>query len=184
VLNSTIFFDFRAGFGNSELVRELRNNLARQAAKQDIFLLHLAKDCLSIRPPLSFFKNFIVEKNGEHKNTLDLKRSGLTPFVDFARVMSLRYNVRESNTIGRLQLLHEGNHISNELFTETMEAYEFLMQLRLVHQLHMLEQDKIPDNYVNPSDLSDIEKQTLKESFEVIRRLQNVLVQEFKLTNF
>ena len=98
VLNSTIFFDFRAGFGNSELVRDLRNNLARQAEKQDIFLLHLAKDCLTIRPPLSFFKNFIVEKNGEHKNTLDLKRSGLTPFVDFARVMSLRYGVRESNT--------------------------------------------------------------------------------------
>ena len=58
------------------------------------------------------------------------------------------------------------------------------MQLRLVHQLHMLEQDKTPDNHINPSELSDIEKQTLKESFEVIRHLQSVLVQEFKLTNF
>ncbi len=184
VLNSIIFFDFRAGFGNSELLQNLRNELAAEASQQDIFLLHLAKDCLSIRPPLSFFKNFIVEKNGEHKNTLDLKRSGLTPFVDFARVMSLRYGIRESNTLGRLQLLHEGNHISTELFSETMEAYEFLMQLRLVHQLHLLEEDKPPDNHINPSDLSDIEKQTMKESFEVIRRLQSLLTQEFKLANF
>ncbi|MEA3546885.1 MAG: DUF294 nucleotidyltransferase-like domain-containing protein [Thermodesulfobacteriota bacterium] len=183
VLHSMIFFDFRAGFGASELVRALRTHLTEKAPKQTIFLHHLGKDCLSTRPPLSFFKNFIVEKNGEHKNTLDLKRNGLTPFVDFARVMSLKYGVRETNTLGRLQLLAEGNHISQELYSETIEAYEFLMQLRLVHQLDMMEQDKSPNNHINPADLTDIEKQPLKESFEVVRRLQSVLSQEFRLND-
>lgn len=183
VLHSTIFFDFRAGFGSSELVRTLRTHLVEKAPKQEIFLHHLGKDCLTTRPPLSFFKNFIVEKNGEHKNTLDLKRSGLTPFVDFARVMSLKYGIRETNTLGRIQLLAEGNHISQDLYTDTIEAYEFLMQLRLVHQLSMMEQNKSPNNHINPADLSDIEKQPLKESFEVIRRLQSVLSQEFRLND-
>ena len=51
--------------------------------------MHLAKDCLTGKPPLSFFRNFIVEKDGEHKNRLDIKTRGLVPFVDFARVMAL-----------------------------------------------------------------------------------------------
>ena len=57
------------------------------------------------------------------------------------------------------------------------------MQLRLVHQLSMMEQDKSPNNHINPADLTDIEKQPLKESFAVVRRLQNVLSQEFRLND-
>ncbi|MEW6593788.1 MAG: putative nucleotidyltransferase substrate binding domain-containing protein [Thermodesulfobacteriota bacterium] len=181
VMHSTIFFDFRAGFGDTTLAAALRQHLVDQVPKHEIFLLHLAKNSLEARPPLSFFRNFIVEKDGEHKNSLDLKKKGLVPFVDFARLFALRHGIRESNTLGRLQLLAEGGHLSRELYTETMEAYEFLMQLRLVHQLQMLEENRTPDNYINPADLSDLEKQTLKESFEVVRRLQSHIKQEYRL---
>jgi len=181
VLHSTIFFDFRGGYGERGLAQRLRQHLAEQARKKEIFLLHLAKDCLEARPPLSFFRNFIVEKDGEHKNLLDLKTKGLVPFVDFARLMSLKCGVRESNTLGRLQLLAEGDHISRELYSEAVDAYEFLMQLRLIHQMQLLEENRTPDNYINPADLSDLEKQTLKEAFEVVRRMQSLIKQEFRL---
>ena len=181
VLNSTIFFDLRAGYGDERLIRRLHKHLSNEAPKREIFLTHLAKFCLSSRPPLSFFKNFIVEKNGEHKNSLNLKKKGLVPFVDFARLMALKHGITESNTLGRLQLLHENDRISKDLYTETVEAYEFLMQLRLIHQLHMLEEGMQPDNYIRPGDLSDLEKQTLKEAFEVIRRIQGSVKQQFHL---
>ncbi len=172
VLHATIFFDFRPGYGKMDLGVDLRNHLTIQAQKQEIFLLHLAKDCLETRPPLSFFRNFIVEKDGEHKNRLDLKSRGLVPFVDFARLMALKYGIKETNTLGRLQLLGEAGHISNELYKETYEAYEFQMQLRLVHQLRMMEQGKQPDNYIDPGELTDLEKRTLKEAFGIINRMQ------------
>jgi len=181
VLNTTIFFDFRSGYGDESLARDLRKHLCSIAPKQEIFLTHLAKFCLKSRPPLSFFKNFIVEKNGDHKNRLNLKESGLVPFVDFARIMALKYGIAETNTLGRLQLLHEHRHISQELYNETVEAYEFLMQLRLIHQLHLLEDGIQPHNYINPADLSDLEKKTLKEAFEVIRKIQSSLNQQFHL---
>ena len=181
ILNSTIFFDFRAGFGDKDLAKNLRLRLCRIAPKQDIFLRELAKDCLTIRPPLSFFRNLIVEKNGDHKNTLNIKESGIAPVVDFARLMALKHGIRESNTLERLQLLADQSHISRELYTESTEAYEFLMQLRLVHQLHLLELDQTPNNYINPGDLSDLEKSTLKEAFEVIRRIQSTIQDEFRL---
>jgi len=122
-----------------------------------------------------------VEKNGEHRNSLNLKQNGLTPFVDFARVMSLKHGIKESNTLGRLQLLTEKQVIAPEFYTEMVEAYEFIMQIRLEHQLKQIEQDIAPDNFINPAQLSDLEKQTLKEAFEVTRRLQNYIKQEFRL---
>ncbi|MBU0729663.1 MAG: CBS domain-containing protein [Proteobacteria bacterium] len=183
VLNATIFFDFRGGFGDLELANALRKHLAAEAAKRDIFLLHLARDCQRTRPPLSFFKNLIVEKDGEHKDQLDFKTRGLVPFVDFARLMSLKHGVQETNTLVRLQLLQEREAMPRELYLEMIEAYEFLMQLRLVHQLQKLEDGKTPDNYINPKYLSDLEKRTLKEAFAVIQRMQNFIQYEFKLVN-
>ncbi len=181
VLHATIFFDFRPGYGKLDMGYDLREHLNRMTQRQEIFLLHLAKDCLESRPPLSFFKNFIVEKDGEHKNRLDIKTRGLVPFVDFARLMSLKYGIKETNTLGRLELLYQNEHISRELYVETVEAYEFQMQLRFVHQLEMMEAGKQPDNYINPRELSDLEKQTLKEAFVVISRLQSIIKDVFPM---
>ncbi|MFU8818608.1 MAG: putative nucleotidyltransferase substrate binding domain-containing protein [Desulfurivibrio sp.] len=181
VMHSTIFFDFRAGYGDLSLADNLRHHLARTIPGQELFLYHLAMNALEARPPLSFFRNFIVEKDGEHRNALDLKTKGLVPFVDFARLFALKHGITESNTLSRLQLLHEGGHIHTEMYTETVKAYEFLMQLRLVHQLYKMEAGEQPDNHINPAQLSELEKQTLKESFEVVRRLQSHIKQEFRL---
>lgn len=181
VLHSTIFFDFRAGYGERSLAEELRRYLAERSGRSSLFFLHLAKDCLEARPPLSFFRSFIVERDGEHRNQLDLKTKGLVPFVDFARLMALKNGIRESNTLDRLQLLAEENHIPRDLYTGAVEAYEFLMQLRLIHQMQMLEDNHSPNNHINPAELSALEKQTLKEAFEVVRRLQSSIRQEFRL---
>ncbi len=181
VMHSTIFFDFRAAYGDTTLAESLRQYLVRNVPQQEVFLLHLAHNALEARPPLSFFRNLIVEKDGEHKNSLDLKTKGIVPFVDFARLFALKHGIPENNTLGRLQILHEDGHISHELYSETVKAYEFLMQLRLIHQLRMIEQQHPPDNHINPADLSELEKQTLKEAFEVVRRLQRHIRQEYRL---
>ena len=175
IRNATIFFDFRPGFGELMLGRRLRDRLTDTAKKHAIFQYHLAADCLEIRPPLTFFRNFIVEKDGEHKNRLDLKTRGIVPFVDFARLMALRHGIKETNTPMRLTALKEQDFISHELFSEAQEAYEFLMQLRLIHQMRLIEEGKEPDNFINPADLTDIEKKTLKEAFSVIGRLQSLI---------
>ncbi|MFH1113008.1 MAG: DUF294 nucleotidyltransferase-like domain-containing protein [Pseudomonadota bacterium] len=181
VMHATVFFDFRPGFGDVRLGERLRRHLSGTAPRKGIFLMHLAKDCLQNRPPLSFFRNFIVEKDGAHKNQLDMKTRGLTPFVDFARLLALRHGISETNTLARLKALVEGNHIPKDLYSETSEAYEFQMQLRLVHQMRMLEAGLTPNNFVDPADLSDLEKQTLKEAFAVIGRVQAYIKAEFKV---
>jgi CBS domain-containing protein len=182
LLHATIFFDFRAGFGETQLAEDLRTHLNRQIAGRELFLFHLARQCMATRVPLSFFKNFIVEKDGEHKNRLDIKRQGLTPFVNFARVLALKCGVKETNTLARLKALMEGEWIQGELWSSASEAYELQMQQRLVHQLQQIEDGILPDNHIHPADLSDLERRMLKDAFAVIERLYGVLDQIYPVT--
>jgi len=175
LLHVTIFFDFRPGYGKFSLAGDLREYLNELSRQQELYLLHLARECIAGRAPLSFFKNFIVEKDGEHKNKLDIKRRGLTPFVNFARVLALKNRIKETNTLARLQVLAKEGHISEELWVTSSEAYEMQMQLRLIHQLNQIEEGILPDNHIDPGGLSDLEKRMLRDSFEVIERLQGVL---------
>ncbi len=179
LLHVTIFFDFRPGYGKTSLADELRRHLSDISKRQEIYLLHLARECRVRRAPISFFNNFIVAKNGEHKDALDIKQQGLTPFVNFARVLALRHGVRETNTLARLRVLFLEKVISEKLWAMTTDAYEIQMQLRLIHQLHQLEAGVLPDNYINPAELSELEKRMLKDSFAVIERLHNVLKSMF-----
>jgi CBS domain-containing protein len=55
------------------------------------------------------------------------------------------------------------------------------MQLRIVHQLSRINQGKEPNNNIDPGDLSDLEKRTLKEAFGVIGKLHTHLKDEFSL---
>ena len=181
VLNAMIFFDFRPSYGKLELAESLRKHLSIQAPARGIFLLHLARDCISAKSPLTFFKNFILEKDGKYKNQLDLKTQGLTTFVNFARLMALKHGIAETNTLSRLEILNENELIPRELYLETRDSYEFQMQLRLVNQLRMIESNQAPSNYIDPGDLSELEKQTLKEAFSVIGRIQTYVKSEFRV---
>ncbi len=181
VMHATIFFDFRPAFGTVSLGEELRDFVSTEASRRGIFLMHLGKDCLRTKAPLSFFRDFIVEKDGEHKNRVDLKARGLTPFVDFARWLALKSGVKETNTLARLQAAAQAGALPRDLYAETREAYEFQMQVRLVHQFRRLQAGLEPDNYIDPVDLSESEKKTLKDSFGVINRLQLFIEQELRV---
>ncbi|MBI5250011.1 MAG: CBS domain-containing protein [Desulfomonile tiedjei] len=173
------FFDFRPGPGDKTIGDSLRKQVVSQAERHHIFMVHIAEDCLQNWPPLSFFRNFIVEKDGRHRNRLDLKARGVLPFVNFARLMALRHGISETNTLARLRLLSEEGCLSRQFYLEAREAYEFLTQLVLVRQLEMVECGTVPDGFVDPSDMSDLEKKMLKEVFAVIDRMLSHIKQEF-----
>ncbi|MFN2269037.1 MAG: DUF294 nucleotidyltransferase-like domain-containing protein, partial [Desulfonatronovibrio sp.] len=181
VLHSTVFFDFRPAYGHLELGFKLRDYLNILVQGKDMFLRYLAQDCFRTKPPISFFKNFLVERDGEHKNRLDIKARGLVPFWDFARVMALRHGIDETNTLARMELLRKGGHMPEDLYKKARESYEFQMQLRFLNQLRLMEEGEEPHNYINPAEMSDLEKQTLKGAFSVISNLQSFLKETFKL---
>ena len=55
-----------------------------------------------------------------------------------------------------------------------------MMQLRFVHQITMMiQEDKLPDNHIDPKKLSAIERKMLKEALKGIEKMQSKLAFEF-----
>jgi CBS domain-containing protein len=181
VLNATIFFDFRGGYGDLGLSNSLREHLMQRVKGQEVFLRYLAKDTLTTPSALTFFRNFAVEREGEHKNKLDLKHKCIVPFIDYARVMSLKNGVTETNTFGRYQMLEQNEAMSRGMYQQVTQAFEFQMQLRLLHQQMLHEEGLEPDNYIDPEELSEMERHTLKETLAVISDIKAHLKNEFRL---
>lgn len=172
LLQASIFFDFRCGYGDTQMVASLRDHLDGAIARWSGFLRYMTENALYFKPPLGFFRNFVVESKGEHRNAFDIK-SAMTPIVDFARVYALKNGVTTTNTLDRLIQLKDQEAITQEEFDEMDKAYSFLMQLRLTRQVTAaIKQNKSPDNFINPKRLTRIEQTMLKEIFKRIEKFQ------------
>lgn len=179
-LNAAIFFDFRHGYGTEQLAVDLRDHVMSSCRDNNTIVKNLIKSCLNMRAPLSFFKQFIVEQNGDQKDRLDIKRRGLAPFVDFARVMSLKYGLRQTNTWIRLKRLRIKMKMTDDFYDEMVDVYELQMQLRVIHQLEQIENGREPDDFIYPEQLTDLEKRMLKDGFSVIDNMQQILKKEIE----
>ena len=179
LLQSSIFFDFRGAYGDMDLITELRKYLFGSLVGWPGFFRHLTENALHFKPPIGFFRNFLVESKGEHQNSFDIK-SAMTPIVDFARIYALKNKLEETNTQERLYQLYLKTVLSWQDYNELEQAYSFLMQLRFIRQItSVIDENKKPDNYVNPKKLSSIEQIMLKEIFKRIEKMQTKLSFEF-----
>lgn len=179
LLQASIFFDFRGVYGNLKLIDELRKFLFSSLTGWAGFFRHLTENALYFKPPLGFFRNFIVESKGEHRNQFDIKRA-MMPIVDFARIYALKNGIAETNTQKRLEQLMRRSVLSRFEYEELALSYGFLMQQRFLNQINnILHQNAPPDNYINPKILSEMEQYILKVIFKTIEKYQTKLDFEF-----
>ena len=180
LLMASIFFDFRPIYAGTNFPYLLEDQLLKAIRKSGLFMRFLAKNALINRPPLSLLKRFVVEKSGEYKNKFDLKQRGLTPVVDAARVLSLSLGIKTQNTLDRLAEINRIGIIDNNFHADLREAYEFLIYLQISRHLDALARGQAPDNFLDPASLNGLQRKMLKESFAVVRRLQETIEFRFK----
>ena len=163
------FFDMRVIRGETSQIDSLRQQIISRAGKYKPLMEALAADTLQMRPPLGFFKDFVVEKGGEHKNELNLYQKGIKPLVDCARIYALEKGITRRSTLGRLRELSvvHGFKIAEDM----AQAFGYLTGYLINNQLRQAEEGLKPDDFVNPDSLTNFERKTLKESFHLISRL-------------
>jgi CBS domain-containing protein len=138
----------------------------------------LAKNALLNPPPLGFFRQFLVEQNGENKDQFDIKSRALMPLTDAARVLILSYNIKNaSNTITRYQKLIEVDSKNKELYLSCIDSFKILMRHRTKQGL----KNKDTGRYVVLNDLSKSEKLKLKGCFVPIKAIQDLLRVKYNL---
>ncbi len=177
---ASIFFDFRAIYAEADFIDNLAVKLREAIEGNRLFLRFMAKNALYNRPPLGFLRQFVVDKGGEHKNKLNLKLSGLTPIVEAARVMALDQGVAATNTLERLGRVTQAGILKPGLSADLMEAFSFITLLRITHHLEARARGELPDNFVDPAGLHNLQRKMLKESFAVINQLQELMEHRYQ----
>ena len=177
---SNIFFDQRVLYGKEKLFQKLKKYISERGRENRIYLAHMAANALTSHPPLGLFGNLVLERGGIHDRTLDLKRTGVTPIVDLARIYALSVGGDPINTVDRLKLAAGKNLISREGSQDLLDAFELISITRLRYQARLIEENKKVVNHMPPKLLSNMERDHLKDAFAVTRTMQAALRQHFQ----
>jgi CBS domain-containing protein len=178
LLNACIFFDFRPIDGDFTLCERLAEHIFNELNNASYFLTALAKIALMSPPPMSFFRSFIVEKNGEHKDEFDIKIRGMRPLIDAARLLTLEAKFSNiNNTFRRFEKLAVIDPKNADLYESAADAFELLMRFKAIQGL----KHKDSGRYFNPSELNKLERLMLKDTFAPINELQSLLKIRFRL---
>lgn len=179
LLHSSIFFDFRCGDGDAQLVESLGDYLFKSLAAWPGFFRHMTENAIYFKPPIGLFGQFLVASSGKHRGCLNIKHA-MTAIVDYARIYALKNGIQETNTQERLYQLYLKQVLDPEAYREIEQIFNFIMQLRITHQLNAIIVKGISaDNHINPKKLSAIEQKMLKMSFKRIASMQKQISLEF-----
>ena len=179
-IQTAVFLDFRVVHGDGLLGERLRDHVVAQVADQPRFLDYIANQVVTNRPPIGFFGSFVVEKSGEHKDQLNLKARGINPLVDLVRFFALEKGCRATWTLERLGALRESHALVREHAEELEQALDFLLLLRVHSQYRQLSDGAGVDNFITPSRLTNLEKRTVKEAFQLVSRVQDPVLERYK----
>ena len=177
LMHASIFFDFRPVYGDFSLADALKTFVFDKMEAQSIFVTHFANNALLNPPPLSFFNNFIVEKGGDYSKQFDIKARAMMPLADAARVLTYDAKIMNyESTFDRFTTLGKQHSEWEKLFEDAATAYKKLMQIRGLEGLS----NGNSGRFIQIENLNKLEKQTLKNIFGVISRVQKLLKTRFK----
>jgi len=184
LMHSSIFFDMRPLHGDETLYQKLHEAVLQQCRDNRIFLAHMAANALKHRPPLGFFRQFVLVHDGKHDDSLDIKHRGVIPVVDLARVFALSAGLPELNTRERLLAAEQDGALSHVGADDLIHALEFIATLRARHQAEQHLAGEPMDNFVRPDTISSVERAQLKDAFAAISTMQEALEQRYQTARF
>lgn len=182
LLNCSIFFDLEGVYGKTEWADQLNAFVVRRSGQSPRFLACLARNALNRTPPLGFFKGFVMEQDGKHRNSINLKRRGTAPLADLVRVHALAVGSTARNSFERLDDVIKADILPSERGTDLRDALEFISMVRIRHQALDIEAGNDPDNNIEPDNISDFERRNLKEAFMVLSNAQRFLKFRYPFT--
>lgn len=170
---ASVMFDLRPIGGDDSLFADLQRDTLKAASKNSIFTAHMISNSLKHQPPLGLLRGLAKIRSGEHRNQLDLKLNGVVPIVDLGRVYTLQGQLKPVNTRARLEAAQAAGLLSATGGADLLDAYDLIATMRLEHQVAQVKAGNKPDNYLNPSDLSDFERSHLRDAFVVVKTMQS-----------
>jgi CBS domain-containing protein len=180
LLRALVLYDLRHVAGDRNICTRIRDTVFEISTSIKSYgsLRHLAEMVVATPPPLNFRGKFIVEKKGLNEGEFDLKKRGLSPLRDAARVFALHYGLRNHHsTGGRWQELAATHPELAEVSALARNGYDLLLRFRCLTGLKRNDDGR----FIDPATLNRLEREQLANVFDVQRMVQNTVRQHFKL---
>ena len=94
----------------------------------------------------------------------------------------MKKKLKETNTVERLKALNDLGVLEREFTNEIIESFNFLLTLRLKFRLEKIDKREELDNYINPSKLTVLERDLLKDSFKIVNKFKKFITYHCKLS--
>ena len=181
LLDASIYFDFRALYGDTTLAAGLRHWILDRTPAYPAFLRQMAENALRARPALGIFRDFVTRDAQNAPHTIDLKAYGTRLFVDVARIYALAQGLPQTNTVERLRAAAAGIGMSTAAIAAIIDAFLAIQQLRLRSQAAQDALSEDTANRIDPDKLNALQRHILKESFRQARKLQQRLALDYQV---
>jgi CBS domain-containing protein len=179
LLDFNTCFDFRCIHGDERLAAEVRRHALKEIARTTSFPVHLAQNALHHRPLLGFFGKIAAEADVHGSQRTFNVKEATAPIVSLARLYALRAGAAETSTFDRLGRLQATGVLTRAGGEEISQAYQFLMSLRLAHQMDSVRAGLEPTNHISIKALTQIEETMLKQIFSQIAVFQKKISFDF-----
>jgi len=177
-MNIAIFYDAEATAGDPEILRAAKQDLIDLMHGERLRLARFARAIDAFPTPIGFFNNLVTSK--AEGDAVDLKKGGIFPIVHGVRALSLEKGLHETATTVRIARLAELHVFDGQFARELTQALHYLMTLRLDAQIA----EKASTTLVKPGELSTMERDLLRDAFQVVKQLREMLRRHFNLAMF
>ncbi len=175
LLDASIFFDLNSVYGDGQLAQPLQDLIATLAPQQPRFLAAMAHNAMARTPPLGFFRDFVLDRDGQEKPSINIKSRGTAPLTDLIRVHALACGCKAINSFARLEELSAKGWLPKNTVDNLSAALEFIALIRARKQANDCEQHRRLSNAIIPEELNSIERKSLKDAFQVLSNAQKFL---------
>ncbi|AWT48577.1 CBS domain-containing protein [Psychrobacter sp. YP14] len=166
--------------GDERLLESLRKHIQVAHRSTDpMFVRGFAQAALQFGDINQWWKKFMPLIGKPMAQDIDLKKAGIFPLVHGIRALALENDIFDvTSSKARLQELARAGVMTHNRAETLNEALEFFMARRL--DIALATEDRLA-RQVDPSSLSALERDLLKECLNVVKSFKNELRQRYQL---
>jgi len=172
LIRAEVFLDIRGHHG--DLSTEVLDRILDRGGSRGPFRAQLARAAVTFRPPRVRFGRL-----RRRPVSVDTKLGGTAAIVLLARLYALAAGSDEHGTMPRLEAAAAAGTLGRSEAGVLGDAYRFLTDLRLRHQIRQVDAGAPADNLVPVADLTDDQRHRLRETLDAVRDLQDATAMRF-----